>query len=288
MLATLADTLQVIHLALLALGACSGLGVVVWLARAGRWRDPLAGVALPQQGPTVAAVGAVLLVFFALQFSLQRLLVHPPPAEAAGPLAPGSDLWHRTMSAEQGAALIVAGLIVILLAYTRRTPTRRPGLWRGSAAAIVALLVLLPIVTLQEEAGRVVWRWLHPDVAPPVHAVLQALEHSAWGTWGRWQLLIGAVLVAPLAEELFFRGLLLQAISHHTGLAWPAILASAAAFGAVHAQPQDVLPLASMGIVLGYLRFATGSVWPCILAHMLFNARTMTVVLLAPELLHAA
>lgn len=287
MLATLADTLQAIHLALLALGASAGLGVVVWLARAGRWRDPLAGVALPQQGPTVAAVGAVLLVFFALQFSLLRLFVQPPPAEAAAPLAPGSDLWHRTMAAEQGAAVTVAGLIVVLLAYTARGPARRPGLWRGSAAAVVALLVLLPIVTLQEEAGRVVWRWLHPDVAPPVHAVLQALERSDWGTWGRWQLLIGAVLVAPLAEELFFRGLLLQAICHHTGLAWPAILVSAGAFGAVHAQPQDVLPLVSMGIVLGYLRFATGSVWPCILVHMLFNARTMTVVLLAPELLHA-
>jgi membrane protease YdiL (CAAX protease family) len=67
--------------------------------------------------------------------------------------------------------------------------------------------------------------------------------------------------------------------------AWPAIVLSSLAFGAVHAQPQDVAPLVTMGVVLGFLRLRCNSLWPCIVLHMLFNARTMITAVLAPELL---
>ncbi|MFQ5805987.1 MAG: lysostaphin resistance A-like protein, partial [Phycisphaerae bacterium] len=152
------------------------------------------------------------------------------------------------------------------------------------AVSLAAALIIMPISYLQQQTGQIVWRWLDPDAQPPIHAVLEALESSAWGSWGTVQLSIAAVVVAPLGEELFFRGLLLQAIWGYLRHAWLAITLSGVAFGLIHnQQPQDVLPLITMGVILGYVRVRYRSLTVCILAHALFNARTMAFVLLNPE-----
>jgi membrane protease YdiL (CAAX protease family) len=251
-------------------------------------------VELPRQGPTLAGVAAVLLTFFVLQFVALGVLGRDG--------APGSVAWHRIALADAAISLLVSGFMLVLLNLARSpAPVMADASWanpmpcatapvctaRASLlASLVALLVLFPITWALLALGQFVWQWLNPGAAPPVHVVLQALRQSEWGNWGTVQLVVGAVVVAPLAEELFFRGVLLQALCYHVPSAWVAVGVSSAAFGLVHSsQPQDVLPLATMGVVLGYLRLHTGRLWPCVLLHMLFNARTMAYVILAPELL---
>src|SRR5262249_17225936 len=144
-----------------------------------------------------------------------------------------------------------------------RRPLRPCG--RCVALAIPVALALLPICFTQLHADEAIWRLFQPGASQPRHPVIEARENSAWGTLGLVQLLIVTVLVAPLAEELFFRGLLLGALRRLFGLAWVAILGSALAFGIVHlGQPQDVLPLATMGLFLGYTRLRTGSLATCV------------------------
>jgi len=282
---TMVSILQVINVALLIVGGLCCLGALVWLARDGRWRDPLRGVTIPAGGPTIAGVGAAVLAYIALLRIAVSLIDHAPLSGAAPP--PGSAAWHRATLAEQAVDLLVALLMAALLAQARRR--RPPALRLGPRACLVGsalgLFVLFPLAALQDEMGRILWRWFYPEAAPPLHAVLQALGHSAWGVWGTVQLVVGAVLIAPLTEELFFRGVLLQAVCYHFRQAWLAVAVSALVFGCVHAQPQAVLPLLTMGVVLGYLRLRCGALWPCILLHALFNARTMVFVILAPELL---
>ena len=141
------------------------------------------------------------------------------------------------------------------------------------------------MATIQIRMGQTVWGWWHADdVPPPIHVILQALHADNWGHWGTAQLLVGAVIVAPLVEELFFRGVLLQALCFHLRRGWPAIIISAILFGIIHEQPQDKLPLMTMGVLLGYLRLRCGTVWPCVLMHALFNARTMIYAILAPSI----
>ena len=297
MLAAMAFTLQVANVVLLVTGGFCGLGAAVWLVRSRAWRNPLASVELPRQGPTIAGAAAVLLTFFVLQFVALNAL--------GGDGTPGSVAWHRVALADSAISLLVSGLMLVLLNQARPPApvvadaslaglTPRATATACSArtsllASLVALLVLFPITWALLELGQIVWQWLHPGAATPVHVVLQALRQSQWGVWGVVQLVVGAVVVAPLAEELFFRGVLLQAVCYHFPRAWVAAGVSAAAFGLVHSsQPQDVLPLATMGVVLGYLRLRTGRLWPCVLLHLLFNARTMGFVILAPELFNDA
>jgi len=228
----------------------------------------------------------VVLVYLALLFLATSLIV-PTPGSASAP-APGSSAWNGQMLVDEAVKLGVAGMMAMLLAQARQGQRQPP---RGRhtarfAMAVVGLLMLLPLTLLQDEAGQVVWHWLYPEAPAPLHVVLQALFQNAWGVWGTVHLVVGAVLVAPLVEELFFRGVLLQALCLQFKLGWVAVAVSAVAFGGVHAQPQDVLPLVTMGVVLGYLRLRTGALWPCMLVHALFNARTMLFVILEPDVMN--
>lgn len=278
--------LQVVDLVLLGAGCLCVIGFVVRLRRRGRWRNPLSGVAIPEQGPSGLSAVMMILAFIAVPMALLDLLTHGLPWEEV--LRPGSYAWHRAQTADGIGKSIVCLLMIGLLARTRAFagPPPRVGLWSGILVGLVGVLVIVPIVTVQLRMGTLVWEWIQPEVEPPQHPVLLALNTSDWGRWGIVQLLLGAVVIAPLAEELLFRGVLLQTLCRHLRLGWAAILFSSVLFGCVHVgQPQAVLPLTSMGIILGYLRLRSGSLGPCILAHILFNARTMTFNLLASELL---
>ena len=82
--------------------------------------------------------------------------------------------------------------------------------------------------------------------------------------------LLAVVVVGPLAEELLFRRLLLQLGVRL--LAVPiAIVATGILFGVVHGALWSLLPLAVLGILLGFLAWTTRNVTSAWLAHALFN-----------------
>jgi membrane protease YdiL (CAAX protease family) len=87
------------------------------------------------------------------------------------------------------------------------------------------------------------------------------------------------VLLAPVAEELFFRGFVFAGLRVRWSL-WPAAIASGLIFGLVHAPTgiTTVVPLAALGIALCWLYDRTGSLWPCVIAHMINNGLALAVV----------
>jgi len=260
-----------------------GALVLGW-ARSGTWRNPLRGSSLEQAGPTLVHVLAVLAAFYVLSVAL----VSSVRVDRAAAARSGSDAWHTIQAIDAGAKLAVCVLMLFVLHYFRTggAPARSGlGLTRSLAAGGAAAAVVAAVSCLQLEMTRVIWQWLQPRAEPPVHDVLTAIARSAWGPWGVALLTVTAILVAPLAEELFFRGLLLPALWHRLRHAWLAIALSAAAFGFIHISlPQTVLPLVCMGIVLGYLRVRYRSLAACVVAHALFNARTIVLALLGPDL----
>src|SRR5262245_27454715 len=101
--------------------------------------------------------------------------------------------------------------------------------------------------------------------------------------------LAGAVLIAPICEETFFRGFLEAGLLR--GMNGPAaIVLSALLFGAAHADPGSFALLAVLGLVLGIARFSSGSLWPGLLIHTANNALAALVLLpvILPVLLPAA
>jgi membrane protease YdiL (CAAX protease family) len=80
-------------------------------------------------------------------------------------------------------------------------------------------------------------------------------------------------VVAPVAEEVFFRGYFFTALRNWKGV-WPAAVVTGIVFGAIHAGSAPVgylVPLAVFGFGLCLLYWKTGSLYPCIVLHALNN-----------------
>jgi uncharacterized protein len=138
----------------------------------------------------------------------------------------------------------------------------------GVGLQIVSTLALLPIAELhgREDAQEVVQQF---EDAQGVQVVLFSLV---------------VVLVAPLAEELLFRGALLRSLLRRTTPAW-AIFGSALIFALVHplASPtigsvMAVPALLALGLVSANLAVRTGNLSASILLHAGFNLLTAIVV----------
>jgi len=92
-------------------------------------------------------------------------------------------------------------------------------------------------------------------------------------------ILIGVVL-APLAEELLFRGMLFPAMREKMGLT-TAVILNGAFFAAVHMDALRFLPLAVGGMLLAWLFGRTGNLYVAIAAHSTWNALMLAMLLLA-------
>jgi membrane protease YdiL (CAAX protease family) len=166
------------------------------------------------------------------------------------------------------AGTIVQDLVVIAAAYFLTADLGRPtpatfGLrpFRSSAfgwifAALVAYLILTSIYTVL--------------VDPPSEQLPNGLENADKDVLvavGTGMLLI---IVAPFAEELFFRGFLYQAFRNSFGVL-PGALLSALIFGAIHFEFFKLVQLAILGLILALLFEKTQSLWPPIILHGINN-----------------
>lgn len=80
-------------------------------------------------------------------------------------------------------------------------------------------------------------------------------------------------IVAPLAEEMVFRGAILRKLLGRFGEKWHwvAILISAVIFGAVHGNIPQFVHAALIGLLLGWMYYRTGSILPGVLLHWVNN-----------------
>ena len=164
----------------------------------------------------------------------------------------------------------------------------RSGL-RESRAAALALLAGLPMVMGLNAAVLLTAHFAGfktPDVG---HVMLDELGKSD-SLAATITLIVSAVLVAPVGEEVFFRGLVQSALLDLFGRKnrWLIIACAAVPFAAVHAPAVDwqLLPgLYLLGVVLGWLYERHGSLLPCVLVHAGFNVCNLAMYLawLAPD-----
>jgi membrane protease YdiL (CAAX protease family) len=87
-----------------------------------------------------------------------------------------------------------------------------------------------------------------------------------------------AAIVAPLAEEIIFRGYLYPVAKKWSGK-WAAVIFSALWFSACHGNVPLVLPLFLLGIILALAYEKTGSIWAPIGIHFFFNSATVLIQL---------
>jgi membrane protease YdiL (CAAX protease family) len=115
-------------------------------------------------------------------------------------------------------------------------------------------------------------------VHPKQQAIIGEFPHT---TAGIVLFVVLVVFMAPLFEEIFFRGFLFRGFSSSWG--WVAgACVSAAVFGIAHLQLDVFVPLFALGLALAWVYKRTGSLWTSIVFHALFNAVAVLAWALKP------
>lgn len=98
-------------------------------------------------------------------------------------------------------------------------------------------------------------------------------------TWWGWILsFVHLVVVAPLSEELFFRGFLFPAIGKLVGKMIPAAILTSVIFGLFHCDLVRFLPLTVGAFWFNYLYIRTGSIYSSMIAHGVWNFLMLVMV----------
>ena len=100
-------------------------------------------------------------------------------------------------------------------------------------------------------------------------------------------LLVNLVLVAVFAgvgEELLFRGVLQRLFIKFFKNPWAGILITAFIFSAIHLQFYGFIPRFILGILLGLLYWYSGSLWPAIIAHFVYDAFAVVMIWFNPAM----
>lgn len=89
---------------------------------------------------------------------------------------------------------------------------------------------------------------------------------------------IVAVVIAPIVEEVFFRGFVLQTLVKKISPFWGVVL-TAMIFASVHFEFQSIMPLLILSIVLNVLYIKTKSIWPGIVFHVMNNSIAFIIMI---------
>lgn len=141
-------------------------------------------------------------------------------------------------------------------------PVRNAGAWALAAMGLAIAVRLLSGVY------AVVLQQLNVQLPGENIDVTQLLPGGPVGWVAAFLLL---VVVAPFAEEVVFRGVLLSSMRDRWGSGW-AVVGSSLLFAAVHVNPYVALPIFVLALGLGYLFLRSRSIWVSMACHATFNA----------------
>ncbi|XOD66733.1 MAG: type II CAAX prenyl endopeptidase Rce1 family protein [Flavobacteriales bacterium Tduv] len=96
-------------------------------------------------------------------------------------------------------------------------------------------------------------------------------------------MMVSVVFLAPVCEEIFFRGILLNGLLHNKTHPIKAILFSSFLFGAIHMNPWQFVGGMLIGSLLGLVYFCTRSISHCIMLHAFNNSFAALTLLYKKE-----
>ena len=168
-------------------------------------------------------------------------------------------------------SLVAFGAVTLVGALFTKAPVRevfpmKPV--RPELALPVVLSVLGAVIVLSESDNWMRHALPMPDRIAKIFMDLITAKTSFWGS------LFTASVVAPVTEELFFRGLILRGFLSRYSVP-TAVLVSAILFGLIHLNPWQLVSAAELGLLLGWWFVRTRSLLPCVAGHALVNSTTI-------------
>jgi membrane protease YdiL (CAAX protease family) len=221
--------------------------------------------------------GPSMLVLLALVLVLASLATAPFGSDAAALLVGDGELTLLgatiLLVSTQAALLLVTWLFVVrpralagLPAFPGRDPARALGqglgwgilAWIGSTIAVAVAAAVLTALGIPPE----------PQTAERAIALVDPAL-----------VVVAVVILAPIAEEVFFRGVVFNAWLREGGRRW-AYIGSAALFAVIHLSLVSLLPIFLLGLALAWVYERTGNLLAPIAMHATVNGISVALALL--------
>lgn len=153
---------------------------------------------------------------------------------------------------------------------------------KDAGLGLVAFVLGYPIVA----ASSVAATWVASKVTgstpdPLAHQTLSLIVKNLDNPW-TWAVIAGAVIGAPILEEVIYRGFVQKAVAGLVGKGWWSVMITSTIFAAMHwsaVPPHALVPLWVLGVALGVAAERTGRLGPAIIMHAAFNALNVALAI---------
>jgi uncharacterized protein len=168
------------------------------------------------------------------------------------------------------ASLGIGVLYLSIKAYFPLPPDWFKFNWKSNWLlwGIGGYLIANPIVIVVSLINDKIWHG-QGGSNPLLQIVLEGKDPSALVLF-----FVTAAIAAPLFEEFLFRGFLLPSLTRYVPV-WGAIAISGLVFGVAHLSLSEILPLTTLGIILGIVYVRTRNLLAPMLLHSLWNSSTL-------------
>ena len=224
----------------------------------------------------VAVVVAAIAVVIALTSGSARVLI-TGLATATGKSTP------LGVTVFLGVLILVAYLVILapipFIAHARKlTFAQFVGMRRVRLGTVVAAAVSITVAgILISVLYSVVMSLLHVQAVGNAEQLVRLLGATPLGVAVAF---VSVSVIAPIAEESVFRGVIFTSLRESWGEGW-AIVASGILFGAIHLDPLVMIPTALLGMLLARVYSSTRSLWASIACHATYNAVSLGLAFLA-------
>ena len=262
--------------------ACGGLLFSGWMLWTGRIRELWQFTSRRLPSWSFGELGRIMV----MTMIVASLLPFLPMLLHGGQFGGGADHHVWMILSMLFLDLFVIALILVFATGKRSSLWKALGctprrLWASLAMGFRGYLATFPwlflVLFIVVEITRI-FR-IHVPAEPIQELMFQEQRPAVLGL-----LMVLACGIGPVAEELFFRGVLYAAIRRRAPRL-VAMLISGAAFSLVHTNLVGFIPIMALGCLLGYLYERTGSLAGPLAIHMLHNTFLMSLALVMRRLL---
>jgi membrane protease YdiL (CAAX protease family) len=193
------------------------------------------------------------------------------------------DAFADNLILSLGAAPMIATLVIIVwLHFARRLKglgLNPKTIGRDLKVAILNLVAILPVIwgmiILTTIGGKLI---IGPEFEMPRHEGLKEIITYPQISL-RVLIVVTAILILPVAEEMIFRGFLQTLLRSYILRPWRAVILTSLVFIVFHKDPQHWPALFMLSLAMGYAYEKTGSLFRPIFIHSMFNALSVLVAL---------
>lgn len=249
-----------------------------WLLHTSLGRTSLAGSKPRRNALTPAAPFLIFLLWFAGVGGVQGIILSLVPAVRGWRALFLSQIIYAI-----GSATIVA-LILVLVQNSFARGLKGFGLRLRTAPkdlgyALLTLLTVWPLILATMSVTMLVTKLFRgPEYRIPQHEVLKLLTEYPTVPL-EVILVVASVIVAPIVEEMVFRGLFQTMIRSYSGRPWLSIALTSLLFASVHGEPTHWPTLFVLSLGLGYAYEHSGSLLRPMFMHAVFNGISVVAVL---------